>query len=492
MTTLAEHMIVAGAKNHPAMLDKTMYNSWQSRMLLYIKGKKNGRMMLESIENGPLVYPTIEENGQIRNKKYVELTKQEKLQDDCDVQAINIVLQGLPPDVYSLVNHCQAAKDIWDRVKLLMQGTELSYQEHECLAVLVFLPGADPIACLNKAMAFMSNVVASRFPSTNNQLRTSSNLRNQATIQDGRGKGYMARQCTKPKRLRNYAWFKEKMLLAQAHESGQDLDEEQLAFLANPGFLDGQVVQTIISQNTAFLIDDLDAYDSDCDDISSKKVLMANLSSYDSDVLSEVPQHDSYQNNDMINQSVQETQNFEQSLIDYVPDNEITSDSNLISYDQLNSDLSSHEKLIDSHMDDMIQNRNALKPEIDSLKQTLSKQVKEKESLLQTFTVFKKESKEKENKYMDKEIDLEKKIKELNNIVYKVDQSAQIVHMLTKPQVFYDDTHKEALGYQNPFYLKKAQRIKPMLYDGIVISKKHDVISLVDEEETLILEDESR
>ncbi|GKA74230.1 hypothetical protein Tco_0780532 [Tanacetum coccineum] len=55
-----------------------------------------------------------------------------KLQDECDVQATNIVLQGLPPDVYSLVNHCQAAKDIWDRVKLLMQGTELSYQEREC------------------------------------------------------------------------------------------------------------------------------------------------------------------------------------------------------------------------------------------------------------------------------------------------------------------------------------------------------------------------
>ncbi|GJZ51160.1 retrovirus-related pol polyprotein from transposon TNT 1-94 [Tanacetum coccineum] len=64
--------------------------------------------------------------------------------------------------------------------------------------------------------------------------------------------------------------------------------------------------------------------------------------------------------------------------------------------------------------------------------------------------------------------------------------------MLTKPQDFYDDTHKQALGYQNPFYLKKAQRIKPMLYDGIVISKKHDVISMVDEEETLILEEESR
>ncbi|GJZ86902.1 hypothetical protein Tco_0658512 [Tanacetum coccineum] len=93
---------------------------------------------------------------------------------------------------------------------------------------------------------------------------------------------------------------------------------------------------------------------------------------------------------------------------------------------------------------------------------------------------------------MDKEIDLEKKIKELDNIVYKVGQSAQTLHMLTKPQVFYDDTHKQALGYQNPFYLKKSQRIKPTLYDGSLLSSQHAVIPVIDDEETLILEEVSR
>ncbi|GKA23122.1 hypothetical protein Tco_0709084 [Tanacetum coccineum] len=232
-----------------------------------------------------------------------------------------------------------------------MKGTELSQQERD-----------DPITCLNKEMAFMPTIMASRFPSTNNQLRTSSNLRNQVIIQDD--------------------WVTVQ----------QVLDEEQLTFLADPGVADGQATQTTITHNAAFQIDDLDAFDSDCDDISSAKaVLMANLSSYDSDVLFE--------------------------------------------------------------------NRNAkfaaFEQEIDSLKQTLSKYVKENESLLTTFIVFKKESKENENKYIDKEIDLEKKIKELNNIVYKVGQSAQTVHMLTKPQVFYDDTHKQDIGYQNPFYLRK-------------------------------------
>ncbi|GKF21177.1 hypothetical protein Tco_0069815, partial [Tanacetum coccineum] len=152
-----------------------------------------------------------------------------------------------------------------------------------------------------------------------------------------------------------------------------------------------------------FQTEDLDTYDSDCDDISNAKaVLMANISNYGSDIILE---------------------DFEQSLVVDFTDNEI------------------HKK---------------------------------------------------EDKYMENEIDLEKKIKELDNILFKVGQSGQTLHMLTKPQAFYDNIHKQALGYQNPFLLKKAQRIKPTLYDGIVMSAKHVAMPVIDDEETLILEEESR
>ncbi|GJT22288.1 hypothetical protein Tco_0892225 [Tanacetum coccineum] len=159
---------------------------------------------------------------------------------------------------------------------------------------------------------------------------------------------------------------------------------------------------------------------------------------------------------------------------------------------RLNTDLSSREKMIDSQMDDMIREKLALKEQIDSLEQNLSKQIKEEESLFETFSIFKNESKEKEDKYMENEIDLEKKIKELDNIICKVGQSAQTVHMLTEPQAFYDNTHKQALGYQNPFHLKKAQRLKPTLYDGVVLSNTHVAMPVIDDEETLILEEDSR
>ncbi|GJT57675.1 hypothetical protein Tco_0992729 [Tanacetum coccineum] len=138
------------------------------------------------------------------------------------------------------------------------------------LAVPVFLPGDDPIACLNKAMAFMSND-------------------GRVIVQQVRGIQGKVLLCTKHKRPRNSAWFKEKILLVQAHEDGQVLDEEHLAFPTDPGIPDGQAIQTTIPQNAAFQTDDLDAYDSDCDDISyAKAVLMDNLSSYYSDVLSEL------------------------------------------------------------------------------------------------------------------------------------------------------------------------------------------------------------
>ncbi|GJX01866.1 hypothetical protein Tco_0185779 [Tanacetum coccineum] len=156
-----------------------------------------------------------------RKKKYAELTEQEKLKDDYGVQETNIILQGLPLDVYSLVNHHQAAKDIWDRGQ-----------------------GFAGMGTKQNATSFGGNNVAG-----------------QAKVvkcYNFKGEWHIARQCIQPKRPRNSACFKEKMLLVQAQESGQVLDEEQLAFLA------------------------------DCDDISSAKVVrMANISSYDSDVLSE-------------------------------------------------------------------------------------------------------------------------------------------------------------------------------------------------------------
>nr|GEV80390.1 retrovirus-related Pol polyprotein from transposon TNT 1-94 [Tanacetum cinerariifolium] len=494
-------------------------------------------MILESVEHGPLIWPTVEENGVIKTKKYAELSAAEKIQADCDIKAINVILHGLPTDIYSLVNHHKVAKDLLERVQLLMQDPlafvanqqmppphfntyrssynnpqlqqqfspsqhgsiqpnqhysshypsqtqfnhssilpshtfqsqmnhqtsivpqaipHVTYQSPQAptqlmtgspfvdsgFAVLVFSPGDDLIAYLNKGIVFLIAVAS--------------------------------RQCTQPKRPKNATWFKEKAMLAQAQEARKILDEEQLAFLTDPRIPADQA-QTIIPHNVAFQTEDLDTYDSDCNNLSTTQVvLLANISNYGSDVISE-----ENANKDQNNESITaELERYKERVKTFEQ--------------RLNIDLSRREKIIDSQMDDMIREKLALKEQVDSLEQNLSKQIKEKESLFKTFTVFKNKSKEKENKYMKNEIDLEKKIKELDNIICKVGQSAQTVHMLIKPQAFYDNTHKQALGYQNSFYLKKVQRIKPTLYDGVVLSNTHVAMHVIDDEETLILEEDSQ
>ncbi|GJX98040.1 integrase, catalytic region, zinc finger, CCHC-type containing protein [Tanacetum coccineum] len=132
MFSLAEFDILNGADNRTPMLDKLMYDSWKSRMELYRANRENGYLILESIRNGPLDWPMIEENGVMRKKKVPELSALEKLQYEADVKATNIILQGVPSDVYALVSHHRVTKDLWQRIELLMQGTSLTKQEREC------------------------------------------------------------------------------------------------------------------------------------------------------------------------------------------------------------------------------------------------------------------------------------------------------------------------------------------------------------------------
>ncbi|GJT25894.1 retrovirus-related pol polyprotein from transposon TNT 1-94 [Tanacetum coccineum] len=251
------------------------------------------------------------------------------------------------------------------------QQSEFSQQDSG-LIVPVFQKGDDPIDAINHMMSFLTAVVTSRYPTTNNQLRNSSNPRQQATINNGRvtlqpiqgrqtsfaagtsrtytpgasgsnsgkqrtvicynckGEGHMSRQCTKPKRKRDDSWFKEKVLLVQAQAHGQILNEEELAFLADPDIPEGQTIQTIITHNAAYQADDLDAYDSDCDELNSTKVsLMENLSHYGLDALAEVHNHDNM-NNNVVNQAVQVMPSSQQSNVVNHLETEIINDSNII------------------------------------------------------------------------------------------------------------------------------------------------------------------
>ncbi|GKB55396.1 hypothetical protein Tco_0906149 [Tanacetum coccineum] len=371
MATLADKAILSGADNRPPMLEKDMYDSWKSRMELYMMNRQHRRMILESVENGPLVWPTIEENEVTRPKKYSELSAREAIQADCDIKAKNIIIQGLPLEVYALVSNHKVAKELWERIQLLMQGTSLTKQERECKLYDEFdkfaykkgetlrdfylrfslllndmniynmkleqfqvntkflntfplewskflidvklvrdlhttnidqlhaylgqhefhanevclmhernsdplaLKGDDPIDAINHMMSFLTAVVTSRYPTTNNQLRNLSNPRQQATINDGR-------VTLQPIQGRQTSFAAGTTRTYTSGASGSNSGKQR----------------TVISN-------DLDAYDSDCDELNPAKVaLMVNLSHYGSDALAEVHNPDNVDNN-IINQGFQ-------------------------------------------------------------------------------------------------------------------------------------------------------------------------------------------
>nr|GFD44703.1 hypothetical protein [Tanacetum cinerariifolium] len=112
----------------------------------------------------------------------------------------------------------------------------------------------------------------------------------------------------------------------------QVLQEEELDFLVDLGTTESSSNQTVITLNAAYQANDLDAYDSDCDELNSAKVaLMANLSHYGSDTLAEVNNH-AHRTNPLISQEMQVLSISEQSTILAQSNTESTSDSNIISY----------------------------------------------------------------------------------------------------------------------------------------------------------------
>nr|GFC07229.1 hypothetical protein [Tanacetum cinerariifolium] len=152
------------------------------------------------------------------------------------------------------------------------------------LVVPVFQKEDDPIEAINHMMSFLTSVVACSGGTSGKQ--------RVIVCYNCKGEGHMSKQCTKPKRKRDAEWFKDKVLLIQAQANGHVLQEEELNFLVDPGMTESSSNQTVITTNVAYQADDLDAYDSDCDELNSAKVaLMENLSHYGSNTLAEVNNH---------------------------------------------------------------------------------------------------------------------------------------------------------------------------------------------------------
>ncbi|GJT25735.1 hypothetical protein Tco_0895672 [Tanacetum coccineum] len=660
MSSNSDDIQATGSDTRPPMLDRTDYESWSQRIRLYCRGKENRLQILQSIDQGPFELGTTRDAlgttpeggvllGPERPRTYEDLSDTEKKRYDADVRATNIVLQGLPKDIYKLINHNIKAKAIWDNVKMLLAGFELTKEDRESQLYDEFerfkmLPGEnineyyvrfhklvndmrnirmtmpniqlnskfvnnmspewdrfvtavklnkglkeinqeqlyaylkqhekhaaqdrliieritpatnDQLAFvstvqphaqsshvqshqypssstnpqspqypqlpetsqidfgytqtdelldnLTKQMALLAQSFRAMLPQTNNQLRTSSNTQNQATIQDGR---------VVPKRPQNSDYFKDKMLLMQVQDNGAVLDEEELLFLA----------------------DECDTFDSDVnDELTAESIFMANLSSVElaNNKLDELEIHNKVQPSDVIDSTSVHMGNsnvipFEQYLSvndisgvpscassalnsvcvspvndAFVPHDPIATELKIYKeqvaiYEQrAKFELTEREQRMDDQMRMLIQNRNKteenLKKELHSFKLQLKSTMENNKIIEETVTTLKQEFKQKESKFLTDFSNLKHLNDKLENKLHSQDQSIQTVHMMLNPTQVYDQKTKTALGAQNPFYLRQAKKAQPALYDGDELLKPHHVPVIVStSEEELELAEATR
>nr|GFA17757.1 hypothetical protein [Tanacetum cinerariifolium] len=311
------------------MLEKDVYDSWKSRMELYMLNRPHGRMILESVEQCPLIWPSVEVEGVTRLKKYSELSAAEAIQADCDVKATNIILQGLPPEVYALVSTHKVAKELWELIQMLMQGTSLTKQERECKLYDAF----DKFA-YQKGETLRS--LSNRFMGGRILFRL---VRQDRLHQD------------KEEHQANKGSLR--VTTAKARVTCPSSAQNPGGSVMPNGTPESLGTQMVVTNNVAYQADDLDAYDSDCDEITSAKIaLMTNLSHYGSDNLAEVKNPEIRAN--YLNHQERQVQSTSEQFSTLTHSNteifstltysntEIVSDSNIIPYSQYLNDSQSN------------------------------------------------------------------------------------------------------------------------------------------------------
>nr|GEV17253.1 hypothetical protein [Tanacetum cinerariifolium] len=328
MTTLAKYKILPGADNRPPMLDKDLHDSWKSRMELYMQNREHRRMMLESVEHGPLIWPMIEENRlisffrvyqlksihlsiiielpRIYEKSLTSYARFTQRINDMNIYNMKLeqfqvntkFLNSLPLEWSKFLSYVKLVKYLhttnFDQLYTYLEQHEINANEVR----LMRERNQDPLALVaNHQMtpphfntyqsSYNNPMFQQQFsPSKSHQYGSTHPTQHYSIIYPS-----TPHAITYP--LAPYPHAYSSTIYQKACPQPQSVLQieytEDLEFLADLGIAEGPVTQSVITHNASYQANDLDAYDSDCNDICiAKAVLLAHLSSYGSDVLSEV------------------------------------------------------------------------------------------------------------------------------------------------------------------------------------------------------------
>nr|GEZ75880.1 hypothetical protein [Tanacetum cinerariifolium] len=544
VTLVVEIERFVDTESRPPMLNKENYVPWSSRLLRYAKSRPNGKLIHNSIRNGPYVRRMIPELSDtnrevpVNETFYVrtddELTKKELKQIEADNQAIQTILLGLPEDIYTAVDSCETAQEIWLRVQQMMKGSDIGIQEkkaklfnewerftsnegesiesyyHRFLKLmndlkrnkhfpkknasnLKFLNNlqpewnelkakglaklqdplalmansnnpyafpaphqdqpsfnlnymqqpmpnpediTDPTTAINMALALMAKVFKLNYSTpTNNNQRISSNPRNRQIVQPGMNMG-QDRQIqmvggNAKNQFRQYAGQNVGNL--NGYNAIQNVKNQN----GNGNLVAARAEGNAAGQNgnhvRCYNCRGVGHFARNCTQALTSGTLIDKASVYDSDASAEVHDYENCDDNDIFNMFTQEEQ-YTELLKPILEPHQVSQNDNNIIFEVTSVKQSG--EIVEQHpvnfeetralYDSLYQNLaievekvnsvNHLNKQLSKEKSTVSFLLKEKKRLKSDF-------KTREDELLDKQIQLDKKIKELNNILVKTGQS---------------------------------------------------------------------
>nr|GEV79323.1 retrovirus-related Pol polyprotein from transposon TNT 1-94 [Tanacetum cinerariifolium] len=480
-----QDIYAVGSENHPPMLNKENYVPWSSCLLRYAKSRPNGKLIHNSIINGPYVRRMIPELSDPNREVLVnetfhvqtddELTKKVFKQIEVDDQAIQTILLGLPEEIYAAVDSCETAQEIWN----LNGYNDVQNVENQVIQNAVQNPNRN------------GNLVAAR--AEGNATRHNGN---QIRCYNYIGLGHFSRNCTVRPRGMDVAYFQTQLLIAQKEEAGIQLQAKEFDLMAAAVDLDEieevhanciLMANTQQASTSGTQTDKAPVYDSDgsaeytellepipephqvpqndnnvISEVSSVEQSRGTVKQHPANVEETRVLYDSLYNNLVIEVEKVNTVNRKLSKTNVELTTELARYKNQercfeISQEKYNKLERCYQKSI--YQEQCLSKKiNALhlsfdkqimtlNEEFSDLNKQLSMEKSTVSSLLEEKKTLKSDFKIRKDKLLDKQIQLEKKIKELDNVLVKTGQSIQTIHMLSpKPDSFYHTEQKMALA----------------------------------------------